>query len=138
MSVKQAIPFFFVADMDASLRFYLDGLGFTKTKQWTPHGKIEWCWLEIGDAALMLQEYREGRAPATPVGLGVSINFICDDALALYHDFTARGVAAHRPFVGNGMWVTGVKDPDGYALFFESVTDADEESIYEPPPPASP
>ena len=130
MNVKQAVPFFWVTDMQASLRFYVDGLGFTKTKEWTPRGTIEWCWLEIGEAALMLQEYREGRRPEGALGAGVSINFICDDALALYRDFLARGVAAGKPFVGNGMWVTGVKDPDGYALFFESVTDAEEESVY--------
>ncbi len=138
MNVKQAVPFFWVTDMQASLRFYVDGLGFSMTRQWTPHGTIEWCCLEIGGAALMLQEYREGRRPDGALGAGVSINFICDDAIALYHQFVARGVAAGRPFVGNGMWVTGMKDPDGYALFFESVTDAEEESVYEPPPRSSP
>ena len=39
-----------------------------------------------------------------------------------------RGVDAKRPFVGNGMWVTSMRDPDGYRLEFESVTDAPEES----------
>jgi len=28
------------------------------------------------------------------------------------------------------MWVTSVKDPDGYDLLFESLTDAPEESEY--------
>ncbi len=27
-NVEQAVPFFAVSDMDASLRFYIDGLGF--------------------------------------------------------------------------------------------------------------
>ena len=136
MNVKQAVPFFWVTDMQASLRFYVDGLGFTRTKQWTPRGKSEWCWLEQGGAALMLQEL--SKPPDGERGRGVSITFICEDALALYHQFTARGVEAQRPFVGNGMWVTGIVDPDGYALFFESVTDAPEESVYEPPPRSSP
>ena len=136
MNVRQAVPFFWVVDMEKSLRFYLDGLGFTRTKQWKPAGRIEWCWLEIGAAALMLQELRE--PPKSERGKGVSINFLCDDALALYREFTARGIDAQRPFVGNGMWVTSVKDPDGYDLFFESVTDAEEESVYEPPLRSSP
>ena len=63
-------------------------------------------------------------------GAGVSINFICRDALALYREFRSRGVDAKRRFVGNGMWVTSMTDPDGYALHFESVTDAAEESEY--------
>jgi hypothetical protein len=46
-----------VTNMEASLRFYVDGLGFTKTIEWTPHGRIEWCRLEHGAAAIMLQEY---------------------------------------------------------------------------------
>src|SRR5438034_1162218 len=83
--------------------------------------------------ALMLQAFwREGQhrnVPATPVGVGVSINFLCDDAVRLYHEFRGRGLDASRPMVGNGMWTTQVKDPDGYDLFFESPTDAPEESV---------
>lgn len=60
-NVKQAVPFFHVTDIDASLRFYVDGLGFVMTKQWDPEGRVRWCWLEIGAAAVMLQEYwRDG------------------------------------------------------------------------------
>jgi hypothetical protein len=32
--------------------------------------------------------------------------------------------------VGNGSWVTALKDPDGYELYFESPTDAAEETVY--------
>jgi hypothetical protein len=32
--------------------------------------------------------------------------------------------------VGNGMWATSLRDPDGHDLHFESVTDAPEESEY--------
>ena len=56
---------------------------------------------------------------------------MCADAIALYHAFTARGVTAKRPFVGNGLWVTSVQDPDGYRLDFESPTDVPEETEYE-------
>jgi CAP12/Pycsar effector protein, TIR domain len=34
---------------------------------------------------------------------GVSICFICKDALSIYREFTSRGMKASRPFVGNGM-----------------------------------
>jgi hypothetical protein len=63
----------------------------------------------------------------------VSICFICEDALAIYHDVKSRGIEASRPFVGNGMWVTSVADPDGYRLDFESVTDVPEDTEYEEP-----
>ena len=35
-----------------------------------------------------------------------------------------------RPFVGNGMWVTSVEDPDGHRLEFESFTDVPEETVF--------
>ena len=35
-NVKQAVPFFNVTDIDASLRFYVDGLGFRLANKWTP------------------------------------------------------------------------------------------------------
>lgn len=128
-NVKQAVPFFMVSNIAESLRFYVDGLGFVKTKQWEPEGKIEWCWLEIGDTALMLQEYRKDRRPDGTLGQGVSICFQCEDAIALYREFKSRGVDAKRPFVGNAMWVTSVTDPDGYRIEFESSTDVPEETV---------
>jgi catechol 2,3-dioxygenase-like lactoylglutathione lyase family enzyme len=131
-NVRQAVPFFRVADMEASMRYYVDGLGFTMTRRWIDDGKLRWCWLQLGQAALMLQQFRpEGHdswKPSGKVGEGVSICFICQDALAFYRAVTAKGIPASRPFVGNGMWVTSLSDPDGYQLEFESLTDVPEET----------
>jgi lactoylglutathione lyase len=133
-NVKQAVPFFNVTDIENSLRFYVDGLGFVLANQWAPEGRVRWCWLQLGDVALMLQEYwRDGQragAPEGPLGQGVSICFMCADALAIYHDLTRRGVSAARPYVGNRLWVTSVRDPDGYRLDFESPTEEPEETLY--------
>src|SRR5205814_7678690 len=119
---------------EKSLRYYLDGLGFVMKNKWTPDGKIRWCWLEIGEAALLLQEFWRERpdaeVPTERLGVGVSICFTSRDALAIYRELKSRGVDAERPFVGNRMWVTEVTDPDGYKLLFESPTDAPEESEY--------
>ena len=132
--VTQAVPFFAVSDMQQSLRFYLDGLGFQMAKKWIDEGKLRWCWLEIGDAALMLQEFRkEGHdswVPQGKVGEGVTICFTCEDALAIYREASVRGLQASRPFVGNRMWVTNLSDPDGYKLSFQSPTDAPEETEF--------
>jgi uncharacterized glyoxalase superfamily protein PhnB len=131
-NVQQAVPFFTVSNLEASLRFYIDGLNFTMTKSWIDEGKLRWCWLELGAAALMLQEYSPDQIPTTARGEGVSICFQCQDALAIYHEATARGLQPKTPFVGNAMWVTLLTDPDGYKLDFESPTHAPEESIYTP------
>jgi uncharacterized glyoxalase superfamily protein PhnB len=101
------------------------------TETWKREGKIEWCWLRVGDAAMMLQEYRQGRRPEGKLGQGITICFICEDAVAFYREIKSRGVDAERPFVGNSMWVTSVIDPDGYRLDFESKTDAPEETVLE-------
>jgi len=133
-NVKQAVPFFGVADIEASVRYYVDGLGFEMTHKWIDQGRLRWCWLQLGGAALMLQEFRkEGHDSWTPdgrVGVGVSICFICEDALAIYRDVTRRGIEASKPFVGNRMWVTSLSDPDGYRIDFESSTDASEETEF--------
>jgi lactoylglutathione lyase len=131
-NVQQAVPFFMVSNMETSLRFYVEGVGFKRTKQWLPDGKIRWCWLELGGASIMLQEY----APDSPLrsaklGEGVSVCFQCKDALVIYHEALSRNLEPRRPFVGNSMWVTIITDPDGYKLDFESPTDVPEETVYD-------
>ncbi len=130
-NLKLAVPFFMVADMAASLRFYVDGLGFSKTREWIPRDTIEWCWLERDGVALMLQVYRDG-GPPDKRGVGASVWFQCEDALALYREFVAKGLAPTHPFVGNNLWDVGLTDPDGYSLHFESPTEVPEDTEYDP------
>ena len=136
-NVEQAVPFFRVSNMEQSLCFYVEGLRFEMTKKWIDDGKLRWCWLQLGSAALMLQEFRkEGLnswVPKAKVGEGVSICFLCKDALAIYRDVIGRGMQAARPFVGNGLWVTALSDPDGYKIEFESPTDVPEDTEYSEP-----
>jgi len=133
-NIKQAVPFFGVSNIVQSVSYYVDGLGFEITRKWIDDGKLRWCYLERGGAALMLQEFwKEGQhanLPREKLGVGVSICFFCEDALALYREFISRGINAARPFVGNGMWVTSLSDPDGYRIDFESYTDASEETLF--------
>jgi lactoylglutathione lyase len=131
-NVQQSVPFFWVSDIEESVRYYVDGLGFEKTLEWVDGGKLRWCWLQNGGAALMLQEFwKDGphaNVPEERTGVGVSVAFICRDALSIYREVRARGIEASEPKVGNGMWVTEMTDPDGYWIFFESVTDEPEET----------
>jgi lactoylglutathione lyase len=139
VNVKQAVPFFGVTNMESSLRFYVDGLGFQMKNYWVPDrgedhpdGRIRWCWLQLGDAAIMLQEFLPQNRPKETLGTGASVSFMCEDALALYREFKSRGVPMKkRPFVGNRLWVVPLTDPDGYRMEFASPTDAPEESELE-------
>lgn len=125
---------FMVSDMEVSMKFYVDGLGFSVLNTWTPHGKIEWCWLQREGGPLMLQEFRTSATKSYLMGdkpgTGVSVWFQCRDSLALYHEFVTKGLPVNEPFVGNGLWDVSLKDPDGYSLHFESRTDVPEETTY--------
>src|ERR1700722_3246366 len=131
-NIQQVIPFFRIAEMDRSLHFYLDGLGFTLKNKWVVEGKIRWCMLEIGGAALMLQTFEKedgsNPIPAEKLGVGASLVFQCADAVALYREFVSRGLTASAHEGGNNMWVTGITDPDGYRLEFASFTDVPEDT----------
>lgn len=80
--------------------------------------------------AVMLQEYRDSFLPTALLGTGSSVCFICRDSLELYREFLQRNLIPEEPFVGNGMWVVPIRDPDGYELVFESLTDVPEETRY--------
>jgi hypothetical protein len=99
-----------------------------------PRGTIEWCWLQRDSVSIMLQEYRKDGIHTKKIdgklGEGITICFQCEDALELYQEFLSKGLSLPEPFVGNGMWDVGIKDPDGYSLHFESLTDVPEETMY--------
>jgi lactoylglutathione lyase len=131
-NVKEVVPFLCVSSMERSLRYYMDGLGFTMKNKWVVDGRVRWCWLVLGGATLMLQEFaREGHdswMPHGKVGEGMSLWFQCEDAIAIYREVTSRGIGASEPQVGNSMWDTCLADPDGYRLHFESPTATPEET----------
>jgi hypothetical protein len=47
-NVRTVVPFLSLADMQRSLRYYVDGLGFSIKQEWVIDGKVRWCWLERG------------------------------------------------------------------------------------------
>jgi catechol 2,3-dioxygenase-like lactoylglutathione lyase family enzyme len=133
-NVTAVVPLLMVTSMERSLAFYIDGLGFTIQNRWIPDGRLRWCWMSVGGAALMLQEAvestRQKLAAKGVLGNGVGINFQCSDALAIYREAAARGVHALRePQVGNFAWEVCFADPDGYSITFSSPADLPEETL---------
>lgn len=127
-NVQEVVPFLWVRSMRRSLRYYGQGLGFRMVNRWTVDGRIRWCRLELGAAALMLQEIAPSARAPRPLGKGMSLCFTCKDALAVYRRVKARRLAASEPEVGNAMWYTTLSDPDGYRLLFGSATDVPEDT----------
>ena len=122
VKVQQTVPFLWVTDVAKSVAFYVDGLGFKVNNKWEPDGKLRWCWLQHGGAALMLQEDHENKPILEKRGAGVKLHFICEDAKLVYQQAKARGLEASDIEVGNGLDFTDITDPDGYKLCFESPT----------------
>jgi uncharacterized glyoxalase superfamily protein PhnB len=110
-----------VADIDRSALFYCQQLGFKPTNSYAPHGKLCWCRVERGNAAVMLQQACEEDGPADGRGRGVTFYFTCDDADAICAEFRAAGLEVRPPQVTfYGMNQLFVKDPDGYLLCFQN------------------
>lgn len=123
-NVHQTVPLLMVSDIQRSTLFYCDGLGFQFTQSWESKGKLAWCRIEHGDAALMLQQDCEADALTNQRGKGVTFYFICDDADIIYHEAKENNIEASKPEAAfYGMNQTFITDPDGYALCFENPID---------------
>ena len=132
-NMRLSVPFLHVTDMDRSLKFYVDQLGFNIQIDWQPRGRIEWCWLGRDEVAFMLQQPEYNTHEVYSIdrkGYGISINIQCNDSISLYHEFTGKEVLTSELFVGNSLWTFHVKDPDGYHIEFASITDVPEGTTY--------
>jgi catechol 2,3-dioxygenase-like lactoylglutathione lyase family enzyme len=116
-----ARPVLHVIDVEASLRFYVDRLGFTSPWRYEEDGRVGVAQVERQGCALILSNH-------WPEKIGKGLMFISMNvepetreaqiaALdALRAEFEARGVT-----VKNGRWgyrLLVVDDPDGNQLFF--------------------
>jgi uncharacterized glyoxalase superfamily protein PhnB len=118
-----AVPLLQVFDMQTSLAFYQDILGF-EIVQRTDHDW--WAMIRLGSATLMLNtayEDDERPAAAAPERVrghnDVSLYFEFRDLDALYSHLRACGCALMPPAnTSYGLRQLNLKDPDGYELCF--------------------
>jgi catechol 2,3-dioxygenase-like lactoylglutathione lyase family enzyme len=109
-----------VEDLDRSIAFYRDQLGFSLGGTAEADGKIFWCRLQRGGASLMLEQAEEALPPGER-GRGVHFYFVCEDAEAMYRELSERGLEIGPPSVAYyGMKQIFVPEPDGYSICFES------------------
>jgi uncharacterized glyoxalase superfamily protein PhnB len=128
MNLTDVTPNLIVADMDRSLAFYRDVLGFTVVATVPDAAPFVFAWMQRGDVSVFLNA-REGvdlpELAARPIG-GTATIFITVEA-----DSVDAGVdAMFREVEGRarvvmplkdqfyGMREFGMEDPDGYVIFF--------------------
>ena len=125
-TVRSLWPLLAVDDLDSSLAFWRDRLGFTLVAQAeSDDGRIFWCRLEWGGSSIMLQtadQVEDG--PAKDRGRGVALYFVCDDVVSLFQEVSSRGLRVDQPTLAYyGMRQMFVPEPNGYVVCFESPVD---------------
>ena len=129
IEVRGVCTLILVFDMPTALRFYRDALGFEvkETSDSAAGDDVDWCYLELGGADLMLNGmYEAPRRPAAPdqrrnaVHKDTCLYFACPDVDAAYRHLRAKGIDVQEPNVAAyGMKQLYVRDPDGYNLCFQ-------------------
>lgn len=123
-AIRQLWPLLYVRDIQRSIEFYRDQLGFTVVGEAESNGCLFWCRLERDNASFMLQQADHDDGSVEGRGRGVSFYFVCTDADAMYHEFSSRGLQLRPPTVAYyGMKQLFVPEPDGYSICFESEID---------------
>lgn len=120
-TIQELWPLLRVTDIERSIAFYRDQLGFDVVGDAKSDGRIFWCRLKRGGASIMLQQAEAEDGPAAGRGRGVGFYFVCDDADAIYAELTGRGLKLKPPTTADyGMRQVFVPEPDGYSICFES------------------
>ncbi len=114
------LPFLSVKDLESSLKFYTEKLGFTSTPMMGPDGKLQMAFVNQGKS-VQIGLSRE-MEPMSERGGGVNLMLYPDDfdIDAYYQQVKSKGVsidyAINTEFWGDRIFA--LKDPDGYTLTF--------------------
>jgi catechol 2,3-dioxygenase-like lactoylglutathione lyase family enzyme len=130
VEIRDMSPLLSVFDMQTSVHFYCDLLGFEMVDHspFYAEGEFHWAMLRFGEVELMLNTaYDEGERPDHPdparvASHGDVVFYLgCPDVDFAYRHLVAHGVKVAAPrlvrYGGVRPWrVLSVFDPDGYPL----------------------
>jgi len=115
-----------VTDMEKSLQFYRDVLGFAEQFRLAREDGSVWLvYLKVGKRQFVeLFPGAEGPFVRPNTAALVHICLEVDDIQATYRELTARGLVAHKePMLGaDGSWQFWTNDPDGNPIEFHQFT----------------
>ncbi|MEO8036051.1 MAG: VOC family protein [Acidobacteriota bacterium] len=119
LALTSAVPGFTVADVEKSLAWYQDVLGFIVKERWVSGGKLQGAELVAGDVTFMIgqDDWKKGRDRAKGEGVRIYCSTNQDiDHLAA--EIKAReGKLSQEPKSQSwGMRDLAIDDPDGYRI----------------------
>jgi len=121
--INSISPFFIVTDVDRTISFYRDRLGFSVTYQ-EPQSAPFFAILARDGAMLFIKSDADAPAPVPNAQRHPSMRWDAymqaPDPDALAADLTGRGAVFSKPLqdTHDGLRGFEVTDPDGYVLFF--------------------
>ena len=127
MSLKNIIPMLATGDMEETVAFYRDRLGFEVRDKFESGGRCWWCEMVRDGQALMFTQHEvDVDAPGARVGFRqTSINLYVDEGVEEFHArLKEQGVAVSELHVAfYGMKQFDLRDPAGYTLIIGQPTD---------------
>lgn len=122
MSIESCIPVIPSADLDKSLRLWVDGLGFSVESEIREDGKRVFCMLRKGDLLFMLN--RRAGTPVKPKDYeGIRLYWAPADLLETHQRLSALGYDVSKPKDRDyGQTEFFLTDDDGYSHCFGVAT----------------
>ncbi len=127
MKIRNIIPMLATGDMEASVRFYRDTLGFEVRDRFESGGRTWWCEMMRDGAVLMFTQHEvDVQSPGARAGFGqTSINIYLDDGVEALHarlqragyDVSDLRVTFYR------IKEFDLRDPSGYTLLIGQPSD---------------
>jgi uncharacterized glyoxalase superfamily protein PhnB len=139
MRIKGIVPMLAVGDMEASVAFYRDALGFSVRDKFESGGRVWWCEMARDGQPIMLTRHEVDAAMAgARAGFEqTSINIYLDAGIEALHERLAnerRGVSELR-VTFYGMKEFDLKDPVGYTLVIGQATNEPPTVVEDGAPP---
>lgn len=121
MSAWFARPVLHVSDVDASIRFYVERLGFTSPWRHDEVGRVVVAQVDRQGCALILSSHWPDKVGKGLIFVSLDVEPDTRDAQIAALDALRAELAAKSVAVGDATWgyrVLVVEDPDGNQLYF--------------------
>lgn len=125
MQLKHYAPMLATGDMNESIAFYRDLLGFSLGDTFESSGLISWCEMTLGSSTLMFTQHetKTDHPGAREMFGQTTLAFYVDNVEELYESLANRGVElSEMRITFYGMKEFDLQDPTGYTLLIGEAT----------------